>query len=139
MRRQPKDQRIFHVSAMKRGFVVTKGPGRLYVSDYAITLSTTFREITCLKPEITDISLERLFPNFQLLFEDESGKLADVAVVLVMRVKGVLGELRRRGYPIVDRRGPILPVFLPQDTVPRPDPETEEGDEPPASGIGSAN
>jgi len=74
-----------------------------------------FNEKTCPKAEITDISLERLGPQNQLLFEDPAGKMADVAVVLAMRVKGVAGELRRRGYPVTDRRGPLL--SLPQGVV----------------------
>ena len=74
-----------------------------------------FNEKKCPKAEITGISLERLGPQNQLLFADPAGKMADVAVVLAMRVKGVVGELRRRGYPVTDRRGPLLP--LPQGVV----------------------
>jgi len=77
---------------------------------------TLSREKTCPKSEITDISLERFGPQNQLLFEDAAGKMADVTVVLAMRVKGVVGELRRRGYPVVDRRATFLPLF--QDVVP---------------------
>jgi hypothetical protein len=132
--RQEREQRVFRVSVMKGTFIETKSPGRLYVSDYAVTICTIFREVTCLKYEITDISLERFGPNFQLIFEDQAGKMADFVVLLAMRVKGVVGELRGRGYPIVDRRGPLfrLPQRpLVQGIVPWREQETEEGDEPP--------
>lgn len=92
-------------------------------------MRTIFRERTCPKSEITDISLERLGPQYQLLFEDTTGKMADVVVGLAMRVKGVVSELRNRGYPIVDRRGRIFP--LPQGVVPWRDQDIAEDDEPP--------
>jgi hypothetical protein len=103
------NRKSFIVSALIGRFVGAPWPlGRLYVSDQAITVRTLSKQRTCPKSEITDISLERLGPNYQLLFEDAAGKLADVAVVLAMRVKGVVGELRRRGYPVTDRRGTSL-------------------------------
>jgi hypothetical protein len=109
MRHEPAKRKAFVVSALIGHFAGTPWPlGRLYVSDEAIAVRTLSRKKTCPKSEITDISLERLGPNYQLLFEDASGKMADVAVVLAMRVKGVVGELLRRGYPVVDRRGPLL-------------------------------
>jgi hypothetical protein len=53
---------------------------RLYIDDGAITVRTSFREKTCLKSEITEISLEKYGPANQLLFEDVTGKiLADAA------------------------------------------------------------
>lgn len=117
-------------------FVGTPWPfGRLYVSDEAISVRTLSREKTCPKSEITDISLERLGLQNQLLFEDAAGEMADVAVGLAMRVKGVVGELRRRGYPVVDRRSKLfaLPqdLPLPHGAVPWRDQDNAEGGIPP--------
>jgi hypothetical protein len=129
MTQEHTNPKTFVVSAVIGHFVGTPWPlGRLYVSDEAITVRTAFRERTSLKSEITDIALERLGPNYQLNFEDTSGKMTDVTVLLAMRVKGVVGELRRRGYPVVDRRRRILP--LPQGVVPWRE-EVGEGGEPP--------
>ena len=109
MTRDRANRKTFVVSALIGHFAGTPWPlGRLYVSDEAIAVRTLSRKKTCPKSEITDISLERWGPNYQLVFEDASGKMADVAVVLAMRVKGVVGELLHRGYPVVDRRRPIL-------------------------------
>jgi hypothetical protein len=109
MRRDRANRKTFVVAALIGHFVGTPWPlGRLYVSDEAIAVRTLSRKKACPKSEITDISLERLGPNHQLIFEDASGKMADVAVVLAKRVKGVVGELLRRGYPVVDRRGSLL-------------------------------
>jgi hypothetical protein len=103
------NRKTFVVSTLIGHFVGTPWPlGRFYVSDEAIAVRTLSTMKTCPKSEITDISLERLGPNYQLLFEDASGKMEDVAVLLAMRVKGVVGELLRRRYPVVDRRGPLL-------------------------------
>ncbi len=100
MRQEHQGQKTFVVSALIGHLVGSPWPfGRLEICDEAITVRTIFRERTCPKSEITDISLERLGPQNQLLFEDTAGKMADVAVVLAMRVKGVVGELRRRGTP----------------------------------------
>ena len=103
--------------------------GRLRISDEAITVRTMFREKTCLKSEITGISLEKLGPQNQLVFEDAAGKMADVVVGLAMRVKGVVTELQRRGYPVVDGRPRLLPS--PQGVVPWRDLDSEIGHEPP--------
>jgi hypothetical protein len=103
--------------------------GRFHICDETITVRSMFREKSCPRSEITDISLERLGPQNQLLFEDAAGKMAGVAVVLAVRVKGVVDELRRRGYPVVDRRARILP--LPQGVVPWRDGDSAEGREPP--------
>jgi hypothetical protein len=125
MRQQPENQKTFVVSAIIGHFVGTSWPfGRLHISDDMITVRTMFRKRSCPKSQITDISLQRLGPQNQLLFEDPAGRMADVAVVLAMRVRDVLGELRRRGYPVVDRRG-RLPSWRDQDNV--------EGREPPRS------
>jgi len=130
MRQEHQSPKTFIVSTLIGHLVGTPWPfGRLEISDEAITVRTAFRERTCPKSEITDISLERLGPNYQLLFEDATGKMANVVVVLAMRVKGVVGELRSRGYPVVDRRGRIFP--LPQGVVPWRDEDRAEGDEPP--------
>jgi hypothetical protein len=117
MRQEHKDRKIFVVSAMIGHLVGSPWPfGRLRISDEAITVHTLFRGKTCLKSEITGIFVDRLGPQNQLLFEDAAGTMADVTVVVAMRVKGVAGELRRREYPVVDRRARILP--LPQGIVP---------------------
>jgi hypothetical protein len=109
MRPEHATRKTFVVSALIGHFAGTPWPlGRLYVCDEAITVRTWFKEKTCLKSEIVDISLERFGPQHQLLFGDAAGKMADVAVVLAMRTKGVVGELRRRGYPVMDRRGPLV-------------------------------
>jgi hypothetical protein len=122
-------RKTFVVTTIIGHFVGTPWPfGRLHVGDDAITVRTMFNEKTCRKAEITDISLERLGPQNQLLFEDPTGKMADVAVVLAMRVKGVVGELQRRGYPVTDRRGPLLP--LPQGVVPWREHDLAEGEGP---------
>lgn len=106
MRQEYKRRKSFVVSVIIGHLVGSPWPfGRLHISDQTITVRSMFRERTCPRSEITDISLERLGPRNQLLFEDAAGKMAGVAVVLAMRVKGVTGELRRRGYPMVDRRG----------------------------------
>ena len=123
-------RKTFLVTAIIGHFVGTPWLfGRLHIGDDAIAVRTMSNEKTCPRAEIADISLERLGPQNQLLFEDPAGKMADVAVVLAMRVKGVVGELRRRGYPVVDRRDPVLP--LPQGIVPWRDHEIAEGDGPP--------
>jgi hypothetical protein len=102
-------RKIFVVSALIGHIAGTPWPlGRLYVSDEAITVRTLFKKRTCLKSEIIDISLERLGPQYQLVFADTAGKMADVAVGLIMSTDGVVGELRRRGWPVMDRRGPLL-------------------------------
>jgi hypothetical protein len=82
--------------------------GRFEISDDAVTVRTMSNERSCPKSEITSISLVWYGPNKQLLFDDATGKMADATVFLAMRVKGVVGELQRRGYPVVDRRGPLL-------------------------------
>lgn len=121
--------RTFIVSTLIGYFVGTPWPfGRLYVDDGAITVRTIFRQKTCLKSEITEISLEKYGPANQLVFEDVTGKMADVTVLLSMRVKGVLAELERRGYPVVDRRWTRLP--LPQGIVPWRDPDSGAGHQP---------
>ena len=108
--------KTFAVSVIVGRLIGSPWPfGRLQISDEAITVRSIFRAKTCTKSEITGIYLERLGPQNQLLFEDAAGKMAGVAVVLAMRVKGVVGELRRRGYLVVDRRDAILP--LPQGVV----------------------
>ncbi|HUB41982.1 MAG TPA: hypothetical protein VMA72_24305 [Streptosporangiaceae bacterium] len=120
----------FVVSALIGRFMGSPWPfGRLYISDEEIIVRTAFRERACHKSQITAISLERLGPNSQLLFEDTEGKMADVAVALAMRVKGVVGELKRRGYPVVDRRPRIFP--LPQGVVPWRDPDDDIDRRPP--------
>jgi hypothetical protein len=120
----------FVVSAIIGRFVGSPWPlGRLYICDDAITVRTVFKERTCLKSEITEISLERFELHNQLLFEDAAGEMAEVAVLFAMRVTGVVAELRRRGYPVVDRRPRFLP--LPQGVVPWHDPDDEIEDEPP--------
>jgi len=117
MRREHRDRKTFVVSAIIGHLAGSPWPfGRLYISDEAITVRTLSRKKTCPKSEITDIFLDRLGPQNHLLFDDATGAMADVTVVLAMRVKGVVGELRRRGYPVVDRRARILP--LPQGIVP---------------------
>ena len=123
MRPERADRKAFVVSALIGHFAGTPWPlGRLYVSDETITVRTLSRKKTCSKSEITDISLERLGQQYQLLFEDASGKMADVAVVLAMRVKGVVGELLRRGYPVTDRRGPLLSWRDPDSAEPSREP-----------------
>jgi hypothetical protein len=130
MSQEHKNQKTFVVSVLIGHFVGTPWPfGRLHISDETIAVRTIFREKICPKSEITDISLEKLGPQNQLLFEDAAGKMADVAVVLAMRVKGVVGELQRRGYPVIDRRPGILP--LPQGIVPWHDQDSVEGRESP--------
>jgi hypothetical protein len=122
--------RTFIVSTLIGHFVGTPWPfGRLYIDDGAITVRTTFREKTCLKSEITEISLEKYGPANQLVFADVTGKMSDVAVLMSMRVKGVVAELERRGYPVVDRRRTMFP--LPQGIVPWRDPDSKAGSEPP--------
>lgn len=82
-------RKTFLVSAIIGDFLGTPWPfGRLHIADDAIAVRTMFNEKTCPRAEIADISLERLGPQNQLLFEDPAGKMADVAVVLAMRVKG---------------------------------------------------
>jgi hypothetical protein len=103
------DRKTFVVSVLIGRFVGTPWPlGRLYVSIEGITARSGFRERSCPRSEVTDISLERLGPQNQLLFQDISGKLADVSVVIIMRVSGVVGELRRCGYPVTDRRARLF-------------------------------
>jgi hypothetical protein len=122
--------RTFIVSTLIGYFAGTPWPfGRLYIDDGAITVRTIFKEKTCLKSEITEISLEKYGPANQLLFDDVTGKMSDVAVLLSMRVKGVVAELERRGYPVVDHRWKMLP--LPQGIVPWRNPDTKTGNEPP--------
>ena len=100
MRQERANRKTFVVSALIGHFAGTPWPlGRLYVSDEAIAVRTLSRKKTCPKSEITDISLERWGPNYQLVFEDASGKMADVAVVLAMRVKGVVGGAAAPGVP----------------------------------------
>ena len=109
MRMDTGDRKTFVVSVVIGRFVGTPWPfGRLYVSDEGITARSVSRQRSCPKSEITDISLERLGPQNQLLFEDVSGKLSGVSIVIIMRVGGVIGELRRRGYPVTDRRARIF-------------------------------
>lgn len=130
MRQELKNRKTFVVSVIMGHAFGSPWPfGRLHISDETIIVRTMFREKTCPKSEITDISLERFGPQNQLLFEDTGGKMAGVAVVLAMRVKGVVSELRRRGYPVMDRR----PSFLsfPQGVVPWRDQDSVEGREPP--------
>ncbi len=130
MRQEHQNQRTFVVSALIGRLFGSPWPfGRLEIRDEAITVRSIFRERTCLKSEITDISLERLGPQYQLLFEDAEGKMSDVVVGLIMRVQGVVGELLRRGYPVVDRRGRLFSLL--QGVVPWRDQDTAEGDEPP--------
>lgn len=130
MRQELKNRKTFVVSVIiGRAFGSPWPFGRLHVSDETITVRTMFREKTCPKSEITEISLERLGPQNQLLFEDAGGKMTGVAVVLAVRVKSVVGELRRLGYPVVDRRSSIL--SLPQGVVSRRDQDSVEGREPP--------
>jgi hypothetical protein len=131
MRQQQENWKTFVVSAaIGHQLVGTPWPfARLDICDEAIIVRTMFKERSCPKSEITDISLEWYGPNKQLLFDDVAGKMANVTVVLAMRVKGVVGELRRRGYPVVDRRERILP--LPQGVVPWRAPDIAEGYEPP--------
>jgi hypothetical protein len=103
------DRKTFVVSVLIGRFAGTPWPfGRLYVSDEGVTVRSGFRERSCPRSEITDIFLERLGPQNQLLFEDVSGKLADVSIVIVMRVRGVVGELHRCGYPVTDRRARLF-------------------------------
>jgi hypothetical protein len=128
MRQKSKNGKTFIVSAMIGNFAGTPWPfGRFEIYDDAITVRTILNERTCLKSEITNISLERFRMAYQLLFEDETGRMANVAVGLTMRVKGVVSELQRRGYPVVDRRGSI---FLPQGVVPWRQQDNVEGDKP---------
>lgn len=109
MRQEHPNRKTFVVSALIGHVTGTPWPlGRFYVSDEAITVRTLTRKRTCPKSEIIDISLERLGPQYQLLFVDAAGKMADVSVGLIMRTEGVVGELRRRGWPVMDRRGPLL-------------------------------
>ena len=129
MRQENKNRKTFVVSVIMGHFFCSPWPfGRLYISGEEITVRTIFREKTCPKSEITDISLERLGPQNQLVFDDAAGKMAGVAVVLAMRVKGVVSELQRLGYPVVDRRPRVLP--LPQGIVPWHDPDSTEDREP---------
>ena len=122
--------RTFVVSTLIGYFVGTPWPfGRLYIDDRAITVRTIFREKTCLKSEFTEISVEKYGPANQLVFDDVTGKMSNVTVLLSMRVKGVVAELVRRGYPVVDRRWSMLP--LPHGIVPWRDPDSEAGSEPP--------
>jgi hypothetical protein len=103
------DRKTFVVSVLIGRFVGTPWPfGRLYVSDEGIAAGSAFRKRSCPKSEITDISLERLGPQNQLLFADVSGKLSDVSIVIIMRVRSVVGELSRRGYPVTDRRSRLF-------------------------------
>jgi hypothetical protein len=53
---------------------------------------------------------------------------AEALAALAMRVKGVVAELQRRGYPVVDRRWTMLP--LPQGIVPWHDPDSDAGHQP---------
>lgn len=130
MRQEPKNRKTFVVSVIMGHAFGSPWPfGRLHISDESITVRTVFREKTCPKSAITEISLERLGPQNQLLFEDAAGKMAGVTVALAMRVEGVVGELRRRGYPVVNRRSRILP--LPQGVVPWRDQASPEVREPP--------
>jgi len=122
MRQEHENWKTFVVSTLIGHLVGTPWPfGRLFISDDSITVRTMFKERSCPKSEVTDISLERFGPNYQLLFEDAEGTMADAMVVLAMRVKGVVGQLQRRGYPVVDRRGPLLSWREP-DRVERCDP-----------------
>ena len=131
MRHEGKKQKTFVVSVIIGNFVGSPWPfGRLYICDEAITVRTIFRERNCPRSEITDVSLERLGPQNQLLFQDVAGRMAGVAVVMAMKVSGVVDELRRRGYPVVDRRGRIRP--LPQGVVPWRE-DGGEGTDPPGS------
>lgn len=106
MRQQQGNRGTFAVSAaIGHQLVGTPWPfGRLAISDDAITVRTMFRERTCPKSEISCISLEWFGPEKRLLFDDAAGRLADVTVLLARRVRGVVRELQRRGYPVVDRR-----------------------------------
>lgn len=107
--RQHGQRATFVVSAVIGQLVGTPWPfGRFEVSDNAVTVRTMFRERTCPRSEIREISLAWFGPNKQLMFDDPAGKMADVTVFLAMRVQGVVGELRRHGYPVVDRRGSLL-------------------------------
>lgn len=118
MRQEHAKRKTFVVSALIGHLAGTPWPlGRLYVSDEAIAVRTLFKKRTCLKSEIIDISLERFGPQYQLLFVDAAGTMADVAVVLIMRTEGVVGELRRRGYPVMDRGGPLLSWRDPDSAV----------------------
>jgi hypothetical protein len=110
MRQRHENWKTFVVStAIGQQFVGTPWPfGRLFISDESIIVRTMFKERSCPKSEITSISLVWYGPNKQLLFDDAAGKMTNVTVVLAMRVKSVVGELRRRGYPVVDRRGRLI-------------------------------
>jgi hypothetical protein len=130
MRQEPKNRKTFVVSVIMGHLFGSPWPfGRLHICDETITVRSMFREKTCPRSEITDISLERLGPQNQLLFVDAADKMSGVAVVLATRVKGVVGELRRRGYPVVDRRARIL--SFPEGVVPWRGEDSAEGREPP--------
>jgi hypothetical protein len=109
MRRGGDHTRFLVSAAIGHQLVGTTWPfARLDISDHAVTVRTMFRERTCPKSAISGISLAWYGPQKQLLFDDATGKMANVTVLLAMRVKRVLGELQRRGYPVVDRRGPLV-------------------------------
>jgi len=112
MPQENENWKTFVVStAIGHQFVGTPWPfGRLFISDESIIVRTMFKERSCPKSEISCVSLAWFGPNKQLLFVDAGGKMADVTVLLAMRVKGVVGEFRRRGYPVADRRGNLLSV-----------------------------
>jgi hypothetical protein len=111
----PGGRKTFLVS-VQIGLLATVWPlGRLHISDESITVRSLFKTRTSPKSQITDISLERYRMANELLFKD-SGGLAGVMVFMPARAEGVLGELRRRGYPVVDRRPRLLP--LPQGAGP---------------------
>lgn len=115
MRQESGSRKTFLVS-VQIGFLATVWPfGHLRISDESITVRSLFKTRTSPKSQITDILLERYRNANELLFRD-SGGLADVMVFMPARAKGVLGELRRRGYPVVDRRPGLFP--LPQRAGP---------------------
>jgi hypothetical protein len=109
MRRSGSHTTFLVSAAIGHQLVGTTWPfGRLDVSDDAVTVRTMLKERTCPKSEIGGISLAWFGPQKQLVFDDAAGKMANVTVLLAMRIKGVVGELQRRGYPVVDRRGLLL-------------------------------
>jgi hypothetical protein len=115
--RESGSQATFVVSVLIGARAGTPWPfGRLHIRDDSIAVRSMFSKRASPKSQIVEISLQRYGPSYQLLFK-ASSEMAGVMVGISMRFEGIVAELRRRGYPVVDRRSTLFPLThdLPQD------------------------
>jgi Bacterial PH domain len=112
MTQQSANQKTFLASVLIGRRSGTVWPlGRLRICDESITARSLFRTRTSPKSQIIEISVSRQGMGNGLLFV-ASGEIAGVLIYAARpsRVDRVAGELRRRGYPVVDRRQSLFPL-----------------------------